>query len=306
VKKTGYFLSSDGVSNLYYSEWVPDGEVKFTLQIIHGMSEYIDRYDELARYLNGFGILVYGNDHIGHGHSAKRDDYGYFGARDGWKHLIDDEELMHHIVLEEYQRATHVLLGHSMGSFICRGYIARYGGKNFSGAIIEGTAGQSPAYGAGIVLGNIIKLFKGAKAKSLLLTIAAFGSYSKRIPDKKTNNDWISTDEKVVMEYKADPMCGFHFKIGGYLDLFRLLKYVNSGKCYDRMPVDLPLLLISGSEDPVGAYGAGPAEVCDRLKMHGCKSCELIIYKGMRHELHNEIGKEAVYEDIKDFVVSRK
>ena len=64
MKKDFNFLSADGRTRSHGIIWIPEGEVRAILQICHGMVEYIDRYDEFARYLNGHGYLVIGHDHL--------------------------------------------------------------------------------------------------------------------------------------------------------------------------------------------------------------------------------------------------
>ena len=303
MKNVGTFFSTDGKSNVYWTEWVPEGEIKGIVQIVHGMAEYVDRYAGLAEYLNQYGILVAGNDHIGHGHSADEKDYGYFGKKGGWNYLIEDVEELRKILADKYPGVPYVILGHSMGSFITRNYLSRHGGKGLSGAIIEGTAGPNPALGAGMALAKFIRSFSGPRYKSWLIQMLAFGSYAKGIEGAKTTYDWLTRDDAVVQEYIEDDRCGFTFTLSGFIDLFTLLKNIDTDEWYQSFPKSLPAFFIAGSKDPVGACGEGPTYVANKLKDLGCKT-ELKIYEGMRHELHNEIGKEEVYEDIKNFVES--
>ncbi len=309
MKTEGRMKSSDNVSELYVATWtpdeaaMPDGKPVCILQIVHGMSEYVDRYAGFAAYLNGFGVLVTGEDHIGHGHSAKPEDYGYFAHEDGWKYLVDDIEKLHRETAEKWPGIPYIVMGHSMGSFLTRAYLAMYG-KDIDGAVIMGTAGTNKALAGGKALTKAVKLFRGERAKSALITAAAFGSYTKRIPDMKTNNDWLSRDDAVVSKYRDDPMCGFTFTLSGYLDLFNVLQYVNDPQWYKHVKKDLPILITAGKEDPVGNYGEGPTEVHSKLLAEGCDRAELDLYEGMRHEILNEFGKEQVYEDVKDFVLA--
>ncbi len=309
MKTEGRMKSSDKVSELYVATWMPeeaampDGKPVCILQIVHGMSEYVDRYAAFAEYLNGFGVLVTGEDHIGHGHSAMPEDYGYFAHEDGWKYLVDDVERLHRQTAEAWPGVPYVVMGHSMGSFLTRAYLAMYG-KDIDGAVIMGTAGTNKALSAGKAVAGLIRGLKGERARSGLVTALAFGSYCKRIPDRKTNNDWLSRDEAVVSAYREDPMCGFTFTLSGYMDLFSLLQYINDPNWYRLVKKDLPILITAGKEDPVGAYGEGPAEVCSKLLAEGCERVSLDLYEGMRHEILNEIGREQVYEDVGNFVLA--
>ena len=302
MKKTAYFKSSDGKNDVFYCVWEPDGEIRFTVQLIHGMTEFIDRYETLAEYLCSQGAAVIGHDHIGHGHSAKPEDYGYFGAKDGHVHLVDDVGILHGIIAAEYPGLPHFIMGHSMGSFVLRSFLSRYGGKDLSGAVIEGTSGKNPATGIGIAFCGLIAKLCGPKRRSDLINDLAFGSYNRRIKDPKSKKDWVCSDAELMARYTSDPMCGFTFTVSAYRDMFRLLRYISSEDAYRAYPAGLPTLFISGAEDPVGAYGKGPTEVVRKLREHGAKDVSLILYENMRHEVHNEIGKEKVYEDIWSFI----
>lgn len=302
MKAAGSFKSTDGKNELYYAVWEPD-DIKpvCVLQVVHGMCEYIDRYEELAGYLNSFGIIVAGDDHIGHGKSVRDGKYGYFGEKDGWRHMVDDEDVLRLLLHEKYPELPHLMLGHSMGSFIVRAYITDYG-RGLEGAVIEGTSGSDPGTAAGIAIASFIRRIRGSEHRSRTLTKMVFGSYLKRIEDPRTGSDWISRDVAVVDKYVRDPLCRFKFTLAGYEDMFRLLERVSRDEWFGKYPRELPTLLISGAEDPVGNYGKGVAEVYDRLSAEGC-DVNLSLYEGMRHELHNEIGREAFYEELRDFVL---
>ncbi len=307
MKQEHSFKSSDGKSTVFWTEWVPDDKpVTEVLQIIHGMSEYIDRYDDFARWLNGYGIAVAGNDHIGHGRSADPSDYGYMGEEDGWNMLADDAEIMNGILREKFAGVPVSVMGHSMGSFVIRNWMSKHGAE-CDKFIIMGTGGSNPALPLGQALARLIRKRKGGHARSKLITAMAFGSYNRHIKDAKTYHDWLTRDDKVVAAYRDDPACGFTFTLAGYDDLFSMLRYINSDECYacyKNTVASHPILLISGWEDPVGNYGKGPAEVCDRLKESGCTEVSMLLFEDMRHEVLNEFGKEAVYKEIKEFLLS--
>ena len=199
-----------------------------------------------------------------------------------------------------------IYYGHSMGSFIAREYIRRYGtDPRLKGAIICGTSGANPAAAAGIMLSNTIAKTKGSLHKSELINKIAFGTYLKQIPSARTIFDWLTYDNAIVDKYIADPYCGFLFSAVGYRDLFTLLKTVSAEDWYEQVPKTLPLLITAGEEDPVGAYGKGPKEVASKLRAQGCYDVTLKVYPGMRHEIHNEVDRETVYEDIGEWALSK-
>lgn len=299
---TEYKLSStDGYSQLNCYEWAPAERPKAILQIAHGMAEHMARYEGLALYLNQFGILVAGNDHIGHGKTADPKDWGFFGVQNGWKHIVDDVERYRRFLDEKYPETPHYLLGHSMGSFVCRVYLSKYG-QALDGAIIMGTAGTNKSVKAGASLVEQLRKVKGHRFQSDLVTKMAFGSYLKRIPKARTPYDWLTRDDAAVNKYMEDPACGFTFTLAGYADLFHFLDIINTDLCYATIPTDKPYLVVAGAEDPVGNYGEGPAEVAGRLSAKGCP-VGFKLYPDMRHEILNEFGKESVYEDIKKFIL---
>ncbi len=299
------FMSKDGRSTIHYYVWEPEGEPVAILQITHGMAEHLLRYEPFAEYLNKFGILVCGHDHIGHGRSADPEDWGYFGEENGWKIMVQDVEQLHGIMKVRYMDTPYFLMGHSMGSFIARAWLSMYG-NGVDGAIIMGTAGKNSALGVAKGIVKFIRKTKGSRHISKLITNLAFGSYNKRIKPARTAYDWLTRDEAIVDRYVEDPACGFTFTAAGYADLFNLIGYISSEQWYNLVPRDLPILLVSGAEDPVGAYGAGPAEVAEGLEAAGCTDVSLILYEGMRHEILNENGREAVMEDLKRFILGEE
>lgn len=298
------FLSSDQKSTVHVKTW-PVENPKAVLQITHGMSEFIERYDAFAKYLNQFGIFVAGHDHIGHGQSADPKDYGYFGEEGGWLFFADDVEKLRKMLRDEFPDIPYFVMGHSMGSFVARTWFAKYA-KDVDGVIFMGTAGSNPALGVGKSLVKLLRTFKGGRYVSKLVTAMAFGSYNKHIPDAKTYNDWLTRDDAVVSEYVKDPRCGFSFSLAGYNDLFSMLQFINSPKWYNDVPKDIPVLLVAGDDDPVGEYGKGPAEVAEKMQEAGCEDVSLLLYEGMRHEVLNEFGKETVMDDIKKFILDEE
>lgn len=300
----GEFLSSDGKSSIRVRVWETENPA-LILQIVHGMAEHIDRYDVFAEYMNGFGITVVGHDQIGHGRSAEPKDYGYFGKADGWKHFIEDVESLRKTVRTEHPELPYFMLGHSMGSFVVRGWLKMFK-EGIDGAVLTGTAGSNPALGAGKALVALLRKIKGDRHLSKLVSDMAFGNYRKRIPDAKAEYDWLSRDREIVDKYTADPACGFTFTLAGYADLFNLIGYIQGSEWAASIPKEIPYLLASGEEDPVGTYGAGPAEVLNLMENAGCGDVSLLLYQGMRHEVLNEIGKEIVMEDIRRFLLDEE
>ena len=188
-----------------------------------------------------------------------------------------------------------------MGSFVTRRFLAKYP-EAVTGAVICGTAGANPAAGAGILIAEIIEKLLGGHHRSDFLDKMAFGAYNKKF-EKKTGFEWLSVNKKNVDAYVKDPLCGYRFTANGFRNLFALLKSVSDKKWYDAVP-DIPLYLIAGDMDPVGNYGKGVEEVFNKLRASGHTKVSLKLYKGLRHEIHNENERYEVLDDIVSFVGS--
>ncbi|HCU08443.1 MAG TPA: hypothetical protein DF480_05725 [Clostridiales bacterium] len=295
------FPGTDGKSIIHSYRMEMQGAPSAILQIVHGMSEYFLRYEGFADYLAGQGILVTGHDQAGHGSSAGPEDYGYFGAESGWLHLVEDVQRLREAVQAEYPGVPYFMLGHSMGSFIVREYLTRYG-EGLSGAVITGTAGHNPLNRPGIPLVKLLRLRYGDRHRSSFVHTMAFGGNNRKIGSPANLYEWLSSDQKVSDSYVQDPQCGFVFTLAGFQDLFTLLDRVSRKDWAGKVPAGLPVLLASGLADPVGQYGKGPAEVYERLRQTGHDQVALRLYEDMRHEILNEKGQAAVYGDIRDFI----
>ena len=305
-RETIWCDSSDKVSRLHgYIWWPEDGTVpRAAVQLVHGMAEYIGRYDDFARYLNSKGFVVYGHDHIGHGESVtSKDDWGNLPVETGKDIMIED---VHRVRTEALARINGAynrqlplfLFGHSMGSFVVRAYLARHA-YGLSGAIICGTGFMPPRTSAiANTLARAIARTRGGDYHSKLLHKLGVGSYAQEIDDAETDLDWLSHNRDNVARYIADEQCGFMFSAGGYAALTDLTREVCMPECVASYPKDLPLLYIAGTEDPVGECGEGVSRAADLAHAAGVTDVRCRLYAGMRHEILNERGRQVVYDDI--------
>ena len=295
----GKFASTDGRSQIAYYVFSPKtGTPRALLQICHGMSEYAMRYEPLADYLTGLGYLVFAHDHVGHGKSVSSEHE--LGLTSGEEVFVDDALVLSQKLRTEYPDAKHVLLGHSMGSFIARLAIARYPHMT-DACIIVGTGGPGNPTALGKLAARAVALFKGWRHHSLLLASLALGSYPKRFAEPSVFC-WLSRDTKTVSDYEADPLCGFTFSVRGYYDLFDLLGNVSSPKWAKSISTNMPILLISGKDDPVGGFGSGVTAVHRRLTSAGVADATLRLYPEMRHEIFNELGREQVFAELSQWL----
>lgn len=305
TRKEFYYPSADGNTQIRAMRWEPDGKPRAILQIIHGMTEYIERYDDFASFLCEHGFLVVAEDHLGHGKSVRGDQYyGYFGLK-GNEWVIQDIHKLHMDTMAEYEGLPYIMLGHSMGSFFIRQYLTEdYGhyAEKLAGAIVMGTGWQPPI---AIKLGKL--LAKGLDIDSIsksapALESMAFGAYLKKIKKPRTNKDWLTKDTAIVDKYVADPLCMFHFTPNGFYHMFTAMEKACDTERMKLIPPGLPILFASGAEDPVGGWGEQVRKTytayCDNT------DCDINIelYPDDRHEILNELDRKDVYADMLEFM----
>lgn len=304
-KYTEKIASTDSKNNLNVIIWETEKEPIGVLQIVHGMAEYIDRYDNFAKYMTEQGFNVIGHDHLGHGHSVSDEhDYGFFAEENGDKIIIEDMHSVTQYSREKWEELPNFILGHSMGSFCLRQYLTKYSNDVF-GAIIMGT-GWIPS--AAALLGKTIATntckSKGSHTVNPLLIKLTLEPYNKPFAPARTNCDWLSRDEKQVDLYVNDKLCGFDFTAGAYKDFFTILEKIAKNRQLIGMRKSLPILITSGSVDPVGGKKA-----CEKLnaqyKRCGIDDVTLKLWENDRHEILNELDKSDVYDYIYNWLKSK-
>lgn len=310
IKERIEFEASVGGGNKIAAFFCPaEGKSKGVIQICHGMADHFARYAEMTEYLNKEGFDVCGMDMMGHGQTYelnKGNDMplGYFGdAKDSHLCILKDEMTLHAKAKERFgDDIPYFLYGHSMGSFVCRNiYITPEYNKEFEAFVFASTMGPNPAVGAGIFLSDTqCKLFGRKKQPGKLLDKIAFGSYNRRIDNPKTDFDWVTSDEKEVEKYIADPHAGFLFTNKGFNDLFKIVARMQSKTAYDHIDPGKPVLVTYGEDDPVGNYGEGVRDVCEGLRTHGVQVTERD-YGHFRHEIQNESVRYDYFNDIARF-----
>ncbi|MGN1413326.1 MAG: alpha/beta fold hydrolase [Anaerovoracaceae bacterium] len=299
MKQDFYFPSADGLTTIHASEWIPEGTVRAVLQISHGMVEYIGRYDRFARYLNEHGFYVVGNDHLGHGASVvSNEKLGYFKDPDGNECVIADLDQLRQITEKKYPDVPYFMLGHSMGSFLIRQYMMLHG-EGLAGVIVMGTGCQpGVVLAAGKGLCRILAAMKGWEYRSSLVDSMAFSSNNKKFEPGRTPQDWLTKDEAIVDAYRADPWCTYKFTLNGFYQMFRGIQFDQNPDNIAKIPKSLPILVVSGADDPVGGFGKGVQAVYDGFQAAGVKNVEMVLYDGDRHEILNETDYAMVYGDL--------
>ena len=306
MKEEFYFKSSDKKTKIHAVMWKPEGEPRAVLQISHGMIEYIERYEDFAEFLNKAGFLVVGNDHLGHGKSvASHNEWGYFAEKKGGQLVCRDLLKLTKIVKEKYPQIPYFLLGHSMGSFMARRYIINFG-EELDGVIIMGTGNQPmPTLLAGRTLTGVLGKIHGDHYRSRFIAKMSFASYNKKIENPSSPNAWLSRDEEQVNKYDNTPECTYLFTVKGFNQMFETIKYVENSKHIAHVPGNLPILIISGTDDPVGNYGKDVQKVYKAYEKAGIKDLSICMIEGARHEVLNETDRQETYEKILNWLNER-
>lgn len=295
------FKSATGVCRIHGCEFLPEGEVRAVVIIHHGMAEHINRYADYVKHLTDMGYAVFMHDMANHGKSNQKTELlGYFGENDGYKNLVKDLKTVYDLAKKEFPDKKIIMFGHSMGSFIVRCFDCAYPGAS-DASVYMGTGGSNPAAGMGKAISNLIASIKGSTYKSKMLDKITFGSFNKKT-DKKTSFDWLTRDSAIVQKYIDDDYCGFLFTVKGMNDLVNLNVWANSAECYNTVKKDLPILLVAGADDPVGAYSKGINEVADKMRASGHTNVTVKLFPGCRHEVLNETNRQEVYEGIDAFL----
>lgn len=286
--------------------WLPDGEPEKVLQIVHGMTEYMGRYARLAEVLTEAGIAVAGFDLKGHGMNAKEQACASFGEG-GWEEELNEIHEFHETLMNRFPKAKHYMMGFSLGSFLVREYFGLYESNDIAGAIIMGT-GQQPAF----LLSLIMAVVKGEINKAgfdnttKLVRTLSFGTYNKKFSPNRTKADWLCSDEDELGKYISDELCKEDISSGLFWQLLGSMKRMASVDTYQKWNKSMPVLLISGADDPVGDAGKGVKVVEQAMKKSGLCNVTLKLYPKGRHDiLHEEKSgiASAVCQTIKQWLM---
>ncbi|QMS84567.1 alpha/beta fold hydrolase [Candidatus Xianfuyuplasma coldseepsis] len=277
---------------------LPKKDPKAIIQIFHGMGEHKNRYIPFMQFMADHGYALYAHDHRKHGESVTEEDgYGIFESTDTWYDVLDDCYSVSRKILKDFPGKKLIIMGHSMGSVIAREFIA----KNPlvpQAAIIMGTVPVMTPMKAFVpkTLANIIGLFKGKKRSPFLAGVVnkpLIATYE----NPRTPFDWLTHDESIVDQYIEDPLCGYAYSAQFYKEFIGALATVNKSSLIMRTK-DIPILFISGIEDPVGEMGEGVKTIYELYNGHGYTNLTLKLIENARHEVLNEINKNITYEEI--------
>lgn len=319
MKVLGSSMAADDGACVHVRSWLPDGvralgsparptdtKPRAVIQVVHGLAEHGGRYERFATTAVAAGYAVHASDHRGHGKSVlKPEDKGFFASENGWDVVVADLDAVLRLERAAYPGVPVFVLGHSLGSYLARDLASRHGDE-LSGLILTGAAGSPglSGYVARAVL-RCQKLLNGDRYRSGTLDQLIFGGYNTHFRPSRTSFDWLSRDEAEVDLYLSDPMCGFVCTASLYNDVLNGALKVSSDRLIARTPKGLPLLLVSGEEDPVGANGRGVREVAEAYRRAGLKDVTMSLYPHARHEILNEVNREQVVSELLAWVGSR-
>lgn len=299
------WYDSKGAGKIHACRWTPEGEPKAVLQIVHGIAEFVERYDDFANYLTERGYVVVAEDHMGHGQSINGDGIqGYFHG--GWFTAVEDTMQLMTDTRKEYPNLPYILFGHSMGSFMARTILCKYPDSGINAAVICGT-GWQPAFAMPAVIKLVDSVCKktGETKPNEKLQNLIFGSYNSKVEHPRTPYDWLSRDAKIVDAYIAHPLCGFTASAGLLRDMMKGIYFIEQSVNLNAMRKDLPVFFIAGGDDPVGSYGKGVRQAANAFQKAGMTDVSVRIYPLCRHEILNEINKEEIYEDVIQWMESK-
>lgn len=299
IVETFRFKGSDS-TEIFTHSWLPDeaDSVKAVIQVAHGMAEHSARYERFGKYMTDAGYAVYANDHRGHGQTSGMENLGVFAESKGWELVVEDMARLTSTIKEKHPGLPVFLLGHSMGSFLSRDYIASYG-DYIDGVILSATGGDPGIMGnLGMMVATMESAIKGKMTKSPLMDKLSFGSFNKAFRPNRTSFDWLSSDPDEVDKYVNDPLCGEVCTAGFFQDLLGGIRKINKKESVKSIPKTLPVYFFSGSNDPVGNMTRGVKQVYEVYKNAGIQDLSIRFYEGGRHEMLNETNRDEVYNDI--------
>ncbi|MDD6201221.1 MAG: alpha/beta fold hydrolase [Firmicutes bacterium] len=284
--------------------WLPEGEAKAVLQIAHGMTGHMGRYESFAEYLSAVGVAVAGFDLRGHGKNPGDPDVASFGEG-GWDASIEDMRLFFGLLEQRFPGIPHHMLGFSLGSFLLREYLGKYP-DGVAGAIIMGS-GYQPGWLLSVMMGIVKGQIKkaGFDHTTDLVKQLSFGTYNQKFQPNRTIADWLCSDQEELDRYLADPLVRKNISAGLFWELLGSIKRTGNANTYRTGNQETPILLLSGQDDPVGDAGKGVRKVYAQMQKAGIRHITFRLFPNARHDLLHEErnGAETVRQCIADWLL---
>lgn len=272
-----------------------------SILLLHDMAEHHGRFDDFVAVLNGKGYDTYTYDHRGHGAEIRYEDLGYIADDEGYELLISDAIHVLNYVKKANRGRKLILVGVGMGALIAK--ILMPVTDSLNACIL--IAPPNPPHkklNSLITKAKLIKFSKKPDYKSVYLAkkFTEFKNFSKI--SNRTTFDWISRDYEHVGSYMSDPLCGFIGTVSFYNDILNLTDEAVSKANLKHIKSDLPILLLSGSNDPLCDYGEDTADLFDTLLRYHLTEVDCTIYEGARHDLLHETNRAEIIKDILEWL----
>lgn len=299
---------NDG-TEISVNRWIPEENenIKAVVVFSHGMQEHALRYDRIGSEFAAHGYLFSAHDHRGHGKTAyyaEANGTGMFGKladKNGFEKTTSDLDEIIDEVKKDYPGKKIVLFGHSFGSIVAQNYIEQHGDK-ISACILCGTTGPNGKAFTGKIFTAVECALHGKNYKSEFCQNIAFGSYNKKFKDENDPLSWLSKSQANRMMYRNDSWCGGISTVSFFNDLSGGLLKIHSAKNLRKIPLELPVLAVYGSDDPVGNYGKSIEKLLEIYRKNGMKNVSSKIYEGDRHEILNEDNSDEILSDIFNWI----
>lgn len=285
--ETRKIIINNANTTIHGLAWMPDGDPKRILQITHGMTEHIGRYEALAQELTGHGVMVAGFDLPGHGESTENHTVASFG-RNGWNKALEQMKKFSDLLAQEFPHTPHSMLGFSLGSFLLRDYLCLYP-HDTNSIILAGTGWQSSfelQIAKSIVKKQMAKIDPDQTNDQI--RSLSFGNYNKKFQPNRTKSDWLCSDNEQLDKYLADPLCCQDISVSLFYDLLDSMKRCGRPDAYKVWEKDMPVLLLSGKDDPVGNFGKGVTAVQKKMAKAGLTNVRAELLENARHDVFHE------------------
>ncbi len=298
-----FFYDSYGSGKIHACRWEPQGNICGVVQIVHGIADHIGRYEEFANYLNSLGILVVAEDHMGHGLSTSAEETPcYFEG--GWFSAVKDTYNLLKMTKEEFPDVAYILFGHSMGSFMTETILQCYPDCGLSGCALCGSGWQPEvALRAGLRIANVGCRIHGEKTPNSRIQSLLFGAYNMKVEHPRTPYDWVNRVSREVDMLIEDNLHCKAVTAGLARDMLEGISFIQQRDNLEKLNKNLPVLFISGGDDPVGTFGDGVRKLVQTYEEIGMTDITTHIYPLGRHEILRELNKQEVFEDIRNWIL---
>ncbi len=300
MMKFSFYINSKADKTPLHCTIIAADRPQFLLQIIHGMGEHSGRYFPFMDRMAALGAACIIHDQRGHGKSLIDGKYGWCGV-DGKRAVISDALTVSRAASLIYPELEKVVLGHSMGSLVAR-LLAAAHDDEISGLILTGSPSRRRISSLAAAWIYLWEVFAGDD-----FTPKRFNAFSDTIANRsfdKCEGDfsWISSDENVRKAFIADPACARPYTLEGFRTLFLLMRDTYRPTVWNIRNKSMPILFVSGADDPIARGRKSFNDSVNFMRDIGYADVRGIFHEGMRHEVLNDIGHEAVESEIVDFI----